>query len=69
MDSCLGVEREVDKVLSKFNGINENANQVLQHISGQVDNLKQEFESSKLCSYHQSKIIISYPHNPYCSHF
>ncbi|KAK7572095.1 hypothetical protein V9T40_014567 [Parthenolecanium corni] len=45
MDSCLGVEREVDKVLSKFNGINENANQVLQHISGQVDNLKQEFES------------------------
>lgn len=47
MDSCLGVEREVDKVLSKFNGINENANRVLQHISGQVDNLKQEFESSK----------------------
>ena len=45
MDSCLGVEREVDKVLSKFNGINENANRVLQHISGQVDDLKQEFET------------------------
>lgn len=48
MDSCLGVEREVDKILTKFNSINDHANRVLQDITNHVENLKQEFE---LCKY------------------
>lgn len=44
MDSCLGVEREVDRVLSKFNSINEHANRVLEETSNHVENLRQEFE-------------------------
>ncbi|XP_065211320.1 E3 ubiquitin-protein ligase RMND5A isoform X3 [Planococcus citri] len=44
MDSCVGVEREVDKILTKFNTINDHANRVLQDITNHVENLKQEFE-------------------------
>ena len=47
MDSCAGVEREVDKVLTKFGNINEHANRVLQDISNHVEGLKQEFEISE----------------------
>lgn len=47
MESCLGVEREVDKILTKFGNINDHANRVLQDITNHVENLKQEFEVCK----------------------
>ncbi|KAJ9579561.1 hypothetical protein L9F63_004746 [Diploptera punctata] len=46
MEACNAVEREVDKVLSKFGGINEHAERVLQDITGNIESLKKELESA-----------------------
>ena len=56
MDSCLGVEREVDKILTKFNSINDHAGRVLNDITNHVENLKQEFE---LCKYLLSNFAVT----------
>ncbi|XP_018320811.1 protein RMD5 homolog A [Agrilus planipennis] len=45
MDACLAVEKEIDKVLTKFNGINEHASRVLNELVSQVESLK-EFEAA-----------------------
>ncbi|XP_069671462.1 E3 ubiquitin-protein ligase RMND5A isoform X2 [Periplaneta americana] len=46
MEACNAVEREVDKVLSKFGGINEHADRVLQDVTGNIEALKAELESA-----------------------
>ncbi|XP_049763052.1 E3 ubiquitin-protein ligase RMND5A [Schistocerca cancellata] len=43
MDACNAVEREVDKVLSKFGGISEHADRVLREITDNLEDLKKEF--------------------------
>ena len=48
MDSCTAVEREVDKVLSKFNGVNEHAERTLTDITTNVEALKNELDSGQL---------------------
>lgn len=45
MDACVAVEKEVDKVYSKFTGINEHANRILNESIVQIDNLKHELEN------------------------
>lgn len=47
MDSCIGVEQDLDKAISKFNGLNEHTDRVLQDIIDQVQNLKQEIANRK----------------------
>lgn len=42
MDSCLGVEQDLDKALTKFNSLNDNTNRVLQDIIDQVEDLRKE---------------------------
>ncbi|KPI92449.1 Protein RMD5-like B [Papilio xuthus] len=42
MDSCLGVEQDLDKATSKFNALNEHTNKVLEEIISQVEDLKNE---------------------------
>ncbi|CAG4953282.1 unnamed protein product [Colias eurytheme] len=42
MDSCLGVEQDLDKATTKFTGISDHTNKVLQDLITQVENLKQE---------------------------
>lgn len=42
MDSCLGVEVDLDKALSKFADLNENTNKVLEDIIAQVEDLQTE---------------------------
>ncbi|XP_072949839.1 uncharacterized protein Sou [Epargyreus clarus] len=42
MDSCLGVEVDLDKALSKFADLNENTNKVLEDIIAQVEELQTE---------------------------
>ncbi|XP_038212766.1 E3 ubiquitin-protein transferase RMND5B [Zerene cesonia] len=42
MDSCLGVEQDLDKATTKFTGISDHTNKVLQDLIAQVENLKQE---------------------------
>ncbi|XP_068629770.1 E3 ubiquitin-protein transferase RMND5B isoform X2 [Battus philenor] len=42
MDSCMGVEQDLDKATSKFNALNEHTNKVLEDIISQVEDLKKE---------------------------
>ncbi|KAH9636876.1 hypothetical protein HF086_010657 [Spodoptera exigua] len=42
MDSCLGVEQDLDKALSKFKSLNDNSNKLLQNIIDQVEEIRQE---------------------------
>ncbi|KAL1505960.1 hypothetical protein ABEB36_005403 [Hypothenemus hampei] len=46
MEACLAVEKDVEKVLSKFNGINEHSEQVLSELIDQVNSLKEELENA-----------------------
>lgn len=47
MDSCLGVEQDLDKAISKFTSLNENTNHMLQDMIEQVENLRKEMASRK----------------------
>nr|XP_018898843.1 PREDICTED: protein RMD5 homolog A [Bemisia tabaci] len=42
MEACTAVEREIDKVLSKFGGINDHAKRCLQDLTCHIENLKEE---------------------------
>lgn len=42
MDSCDGVELDLDKAITKFNNLNENTGRVLQDIIDQVEDLRKE---------------------------
>ncbi|XP_023024595.1 required for meiotic nuclear division 5 protein souji [Leptinotarsa decemlineata] len=46
MEACLAVEKEIDKVLSKFGGINEHAKRVLSDLVNQIQNLKEEYDNT-----------------------
>lgn len=48
MESISGVEREVDKVLSKFSGVNEHADRVLEDLMRNIESLKNELDLGKL---------------------
>lgn len=47
MDSCVGVEQDLDKALSKFNSLNDHTNKVLQDIIDQVEELRKEIAKRK----------------------
>ncbi|XP_073946357.1 required for meiotic nuclear division 5 protein souji [Choristoneura fumiferana] len=42
MDSCIGVEQDLDKAISKFNGLQEHTNKCLEDIIQQIEELKKE---------------------------
>lgn len=46
MEACNAVEREVDKVLSKFGAINGHAETVLRDLINHIESLKKEFEEA-----------------------
>lgn len=48
MEACIAVEREIDKVLSKFGGISDHAERVIRDICSHIENLKKELEECKL---------------------
>lgn len=48
MEACIAVEREIDKVLSKFGGISDHAERVMRDICSHIENLKKELEECKL---------------------
>lgn len=48
MEACIAVEREIDKVLTKFGGINEHAARVMRDVCNHIENLKKELEDCKL---------------------
>lgn len=47
MEACNAVEREVDKVLSKFGAINEHAETVLHDLINHIQSLKKDLEEGK----------------------
>lgn len=47
MDSCIGVEQDLDKALTKFNSLNDHTNRVLQDIIDQVEELRKEIAKRK----------------------
>ena len=47
MDSCANVEKELDKVFSKFGAFKEHLNRTLAELIEQVDSLQCEFVGSK----------------------
>ncbi|XP_050302874.1 LOW QUALITY PROTEIN: E3 ubiquitin-protein ligase RMND5A [Anthonomus grandis grandis] len=46
MEACLIVEKDVDKVLTKFNSINQHSRRVIVQLIDQVNSLKQELDSA-----------------------
>lgn len=47
MDSCLGVEQDLDKATTKFTAIHDHTNKVLQDLITQVETIKQEISQRK----------------------
>ncbi|KOB74857.1 putative meiotic nuclear division 5-like protein A [Operophtera brumata] len=45
MDSCTGVEQDLDKALAKFSSLNDNANRMLQDVIDQVESLRREISN------------------------
>lgn len=50
MESCLGVEQDLDKAITKLCSLNEHANRVLEDAVKQLQDLKKEIADSKLIS-------------------
>lgn len=51
MESCLAVEIDVDKVLSKFQSIKEHSNNVLSDLIHQVESLKNELQNGTFAKF------------------
>lgn len=43
MDACMAVDREIDKVLSKFGDIRQSYNDVLQQLIDNLENVKNDY--------------------------
>ncbi|XP_066248967.1 E3 ubiquitin-protein ligase RMND5A [Euwallacea similis] len=46
MEACLAVEKDVEKVIAKFTGINEHGKRVLSDLVDQISSLKQELQNA-----------------------
>lgn len=58
MEACLAVEREVDKVLSKFGSINDHADRVLGELLMYIEGLKTELQNGMSQIRSKTKDII-----------
>ena len=53
MEACVAVEREVDKVLTKFGIINEHAGRTLKDVTNHIDALRKELnECMKITNFY-----------------
>lgn len=57
MEACGAVEREVDKVLTKFGSINEHAGRTLSDIIGHIEALRKELSECKFYCYLKKKCM------------
>lgn len=48
MDSCVAVEKEIDRVINKFTAINEHSSQVIGDVVNHIMALKSHLEEGKL---------------------
>lgn len=51
MDSCIGVEQDLDKALVKFNALNEQTNRIIQEMIDHAEHLKSEIVKCKFLCY------------------
>lgn len=51
MDACTAVEKEIDKVLSKFGNINEHADKIITDLIKFIENINTELQQGKRCFY------------------
>lgn len=58
MEACLAVEKEIDRVLSKFGNINENMGRILSDLIQHIQDLKAELESGKYCQNCQLMVLL-----------
>lgn len=58
MEACLSVEKEVDRVFSKFGGINDHVKKVLYDLVTQIQNLKKEYQNGKSISRTKDVFLI-----------
>lgn len=47
MEACLAVEKEIDRVLTKFGDINGNTGRILSDLITHIERLKTELENGK----------------------
>lgn len=47
MDSCVAVEKEIDRVINRFTAINEHSSQVIGDVVNQILELKNHLEEGK----------------------
>lgn len=47
MDSCLAVEREVDKILAKFTGLNGHSEKLFDELITSIRNIQNELSSGE----------------------
>ncbi|OWR41780.1 E3 ubiquitin-protein transferase RMND5B [Danaus plexippus] len=60
MDSCLGVEQDLDKATSKFTALNDNTNKILDDVIKQVEELRKEIckqPPNTVLSQSQTKLV------------
>lgn len=50
MDACLAVEKEVDRVLSKFGNISEHADRVIADLIAYIENINSELQQGE-CTF------------------
>ena len=48
MEACLAVEREVDKVLAKFNDVDKQTVNTINNLVSQIENIKEELIEGRL---------------------
>lgn len=61
MDSCQAVEKEIDKVIQKFTGIQSHSTRVLDDAIKYIEQLKSSIEEGKLSPYYL--ILITFKVN------
>lgn len=60
MDSCQAVEKEIDKVIQKFSGIQSHSTRVLDDAIKYIEQLKSSIEEGKLSKYYLIFILLEW---------
>lgn len=58
MDSCVAVEKEIDRVINRFTAINEHSSQVIGDVVNHILELKCHLEEGKQQPCSSSSIIV-----------
>lgn len=56
MDSCVAVEKEIDRVINKFTAINEHSSQVIGDVVSHILELKNHLEEGELDMWHPDRL-------------